>query len=201
MSVSYEETLLPMTGIILAGGKSSRMGRNKALIEWDGMPLIERSLAIFSRVFAEVMISSNHPELYSQYGIKVVKDNYLDMGPMGGLEACLREANFEYAFFAACDMPFLDAEVIRFMADRLNTEKILVPKIEGKVHPLHAFYHKDCVNEIDAHLKDGRFKLTKFVEVYGGTYLTDKDFIDFPKIRQNLSNMNTPEDFSRLKEL
>lgn len=149
MSVENDGNLLPMTGIILAGGKSSRMGRNKAFLEWEGRPLIERTLDIFTSVFAEVLISANNPELYSQYDLKVVPDNFLEMGPMGGLEACLKVAKYEYSFFAACDMPFLEEEVIRFMAAQLGDEKILVPKIQEKIHPLHAFYHRDCQKELE----------------------------------------------------
>lgn len=199
MSVENDGNLLPMTGIILAGGKSSRMGRNKAFLEWEGRPLIERTLDIFTSVFAEVLISANNPELYSQYDLKVVPDNFLEMGPMGGLEACLKVAKYEYSFFAACDMPFLEEEVIRFMAAQLGDEKILVPKIQEKIHPLHAFYHRDCQKELEAHLQDGHLKMTEFVKGNNTKYLTEGELGEFPNICQVLTNMNTPEDFSRLR--
>ncbi len=201
MGADYGQTLLPMTGIILAGGKSSRMGCNKAFIEWDGAPLIEHSLAVFNAVFAEVMISSNHPELYADYGVKVIKDNYPDHGPLGGLEACLREARYDYAFFAACDMPFLNTEVIRFMAEEIEGEDILVPEIEGVVHPLHAFYHKNCLPLLAESLKAKHLKLTKLVQQYSRVrYLREKDFRDFPAIHLFLSNMNTPQECLELRQ-
>lgn len=194
MDANYGETLLPMTGIILAGGKSSRMGRNKAFIEWDGVPLIERSLAIFRSVFSEVIISSNHPELYAKYGVKVIKDNYLDQGPLGGLEACLREAHCDYSFFAACDMPFLNTEVVRFMAKKIDGEDILVPEVDGRLHPLHAFYHKNCLSLIKERLESKRLKLVELLQLCNVRYVREEDFIDFPEIRLNFSNMNTPQE-------
>ena len=148
-----------------------------------------------------MLISANNPELYSQYDVKMVPDNYLEMGPMGGLEACLKVAKYDYSFFAACDMPFLDGEVIRFMATFLNKEKILAPKIQDKIHPLHSFYHRDCQRELDAHLKEGHLKMTEFLKRNNTKYLTELELGKFPKIQQTLTNMNTPEDFSRLKSL
>ncbi|AFL99745.1 MULTISPECIES: molybdenum cofactor guanylyltransferase [Desulfitobacterium] len=202
MDANNGETLLPITGIILAGGKSSRMGRNKAFIEWAGVPLIEHTLAIFSTVFAEVMISSNHPELYAKYGVKVIKDNYLDHGPLGGLEACLREARYDYAFFAACDMPFLSVEVIRFMAGKIEGEvDILIPELDGEIQPLHAFYHKNCLPIIEDSLKAKHLKLAVFIRQNNRVrHMREKDFINFPNIRLCFSNMNTPQEYLTLQQ-
>lgn len=200
MEINHEPSLLPMTGIILAGGKSSRMGRNKAFIEWEGVPLIERSLTTLRGIFAEVFISSNNPELYEKYQVKVVRDNYLDHGPLGGLEACVREADYEYSFFAACDMPYLNGEVIRFMADKISSEDILVPEIDGKLHPLHAFYHKNCLPVLESNLRDKHLKLTKLIRQYGSViYLQEKDFEGFQDIDRCLSNVNTPQEFLKLQ--
>lgn len=200
MGADHGQTLLSMTGIILAGGKSSRMGRNKAFIEWDEVPLIERSLSLFRSVFSEVIISSNHPELYENYGVKVIKDNYLDQGPLGGLEACLRKASYDYSFFAACDMPFLNSEVIRFMAKKLDGEAILVPEVDGGFHPLHAFYHKDCLSIIKEKLELKRLKLVDLFQVCNVRYLREEDFKEFPEIRLSFSNMNTPQECLALQQ-
>ena len=198
---TYGQTLLAMTGIILAGGKSSRMGRNKAFLEWDGIPLIERSLAIFKGIFAEVMISSNYPELYDKYGVKVIKDNYLDHGPLGGLEACLREAHYDYSFFAACDMPFLKEEVIRYMAGKIKMEDILVPEIDGGLHPLHAFYHKNCLPTLERDLKSKHLKLTELIRQYSNVrYLREEDFRAFSEIRLSFSNVITPQEYLSLQQ-
>lgn len=200
MGADYEQPLLPMTGIILAGGKSSRMGRNKAFIEWDGVPLIERSLEVFHSVFSQVLISSNHPELYAKYGVEVVQDNILDRGPLGGLEACLRVAQFEYSFFAACDMPFLDHRVIRFMAERIDRAHILVPDVDGGLHPLHSFYHKDCLTIIEKRLKAQEVKLMDLLQVLPVKYIKEEEFKDFPQIRLCVSNVNTPQEYLRLQQ-
>lgn len=202
MKEMQEQTLLPMTGIILAGGKSSRMGRNKAFLPLEGVPLIERSLAVMRAVFQEVLVSSNQPELYQKYGVKVVKDNYLEKGPLGGLEACLREASYDYAFFAACDMPFLHGELIRYMATMLGQEEILVPELEGRLHPLHAFYPKSCLPLLEKNLQTQQLKLAAVIQQYPQVhYLREKDLGNFPDLKRYLSNINTPEEWQALVKI
>jgi molybdopterin-guanine dinucleotide biosynthesis protein A len=191
---------LPMTGIILAGGKSSRMGRNKAFLEWEGQPLIERSLQALSPIFSELMISTNQPELYQKYGVKTVRDNYHEQGPLGGLEACLREASYEYSFFVACDMPFIDSEVICHMAGLIGEEWAVVPKFAGQLHPLHAFYHKNCLAVIQKKLEDKCLKLRAIFSEIPVRYLDDEDFLAYPQIGQVLRNINSPQDWSELQD-
>ncbi|AGA68698.1 molybdopterin-guanine dinucleotide biosynthesis protein A [Desulfitobacterium dichloroeliminans LMG P-21439] len=200
MGAIVSQTLLPMTGIILAGGKSSRMGCNKAFIEWDGVPLIERSLAIFHRVFSEVVISSNHPELYANYDVQVIKDNYPNQGPLGGLEACLRVAHYDYTFFAACDMPLLNSDVIRFMAEEIDGKDILAPEIAGGFYPLHAYYHKSCLTVFEKQLLAHRLSLRDIFRLCSVHYLTEEDFKDFPEIQRYLSSVNTPQECLALRK-
>jgi molybdopterin-guanine dinucleotide biosynthesis protein A len=194
-----QASLLPITGIILAGGKSSRMGRNKAFMSWEGEPLIERSLSVFKAVFQEVIISTNQPELYQKYEVKIVRDNYLDHGPLGGLEASLRASANNYAFFAACDMPFLSENLIRFMASKLDQEDILVPEINGELHPLHAFYHKNCLPIFERHLNDNQLKLTKIIRQHKNVhYLSETELSDIALLELCFSNVNTPEEWQNL---
>ncbi|MGE4272936.1 MAG: molybdenum cofactor guanylyltransferase [Desulfitobacterium sp.] len=200
MGANHGQHLLPMTGIILSGGKSSRMGSNKAFIEWDGVPLIERSLSALRMVFSEVVVSSNHPELYASYDVQVVKDNYPDRGPLGGLEACLRVARYDHTFFVACDMPFLNSEVIRFMAREIDEKDILAPEIGGGFYPLHAFYHKSCLPVIEKQLMANRLSLRDVFRLCSVHFLREEDFRDFPEIKLNLSSVNTPQECLALKK-
>lgn len=192
------ENKLEMTGIVLAGGKSSRMGRNKAFLEFEGQPFIERTLQVLRTVFSEVIISTNNPELYSSYEEKTVQDLYLDQGPLGGLHACLKAAQNDYSFFVACDMPFLNREIIRYFAQLTGEESIIVPVIKGGLHPLHAFYHKRCLPVIEKKLEAKRLKLIEILDECSVRYVHEEDLQKFPNFEQVFQNVNTPQELAEL---
>ncbi|MEA4901822.1 molybdenum cofactor guanylyltransferase [Desulfitobacterium sp.] len=188
--------ILEITGIVLAGGKSSRMGKNKAFLEIDGKPLIERNLATLESLFSDVLISSNTPELYRSYKEKVVQDQYIGTGPLGGLHACLEEAHTEYAFFVACDIPILNPELIRFMASL--TEKgydCIVPRTKDRIHPLFALYNKSCLPKIKDFLQEGHYKVIDFFPQLSVRYVKENELACFGDPRLLLCNVNTPEDW------
>lgn len=199
MDTTQKNEVLPMSGIILAGGKSSRLGRNKAFLEWEGHPLIERSLQVLRSIFSEIIISTNNPELYSLYGEKTVSDLFIDQGPLGGLHACLREAQYDYSFFVACDMPFLDPEVIRFLAGLIGKESVIVPEVAGGLHPLHAFYRKNCLPIIEKKLEAKRLKLIEVYQECSVRYVREEEFQRFPQISRTFSNINTPQEWLELQ--
>jgi len=199
MHSTHENKILPMTGIVLAGGKSSRMGTNKAFLEWQGQPLIERSLQVLRPIFSEIIISTNNPELYSRYGVKTVQDIFVDQGPLGGLHACLREAQYDYSFFVACDMPFLGPEVIRFLAGLTGKESVIVPEVDGGLHPLHAFYHKKCLSIIQKKLEAKRLKLTEIYQECTVRYVREEELQGFSHIKRSFSNINTPQEWLELQ--
>lgn len=192
------ENKVAMTGIVLTGGKSSRMGRNKAFLEFEGQPLIERSLQVLHSVFSEVIISTNTPELYYSYEEKTVQDIYVDQGPLGGLHACLKAAQYDYSFFVACDMPFLNVEVIRYLAQLVGRESVLVPEVDGGLHPLHAFYHKNCLPIIEKKLEAKRLKLVDLFEDCSVRYVHEDELKKFPAIEQVFRNINTPQEWTEL---
>ncbi|HVJ49750.1 MAG TPA: molybdenum cofactor guanylyltransferase [Desulfitobacterium sp.] len=192
--------ILEMTGILLAGGKSSRMGKNKAFLEVNGKPLIERNLELLKSIFTEVFISSNTPELYNCYREKVVQDRYPGSGPLGGLHACLEEVRTEYAFFVACDIPMLDPELIRFMASLTEAYECVVPQTEDGLHPLFAFYNKSCLLRIEEFLQAGHFKVIDLIPQLSVRYVQEKELARFGDPRLLLCNVNTPEEWIRFQK-
>lgn len=188
--------IFKMTGILLAGGKSSRMGKNKAFLELNGKPLIEWNLERLHSIFQEVLISSNEPGLYECYGEKVVYDRFAEHGPLGGLHACLEKAEHEYAFFAACDMPFLQADLIQFMASLTEGQDIVVPEAAGGLHPLFAIYKRSCLPIIENNLKAGRLKIIDFYPQCNVRYVREKELEPFGDPNWLLSNINTPKEWA-----
>jgi molybdopterin-guanine dinucleotide biosynthesis protein A len=189
---------LKATGILLAGGKSSRMNQNKAFLELEGSPLVERSLAILQTVFAEVLISSNKPELFVRYEVPVIQDRVLGRGPLEGLYQGLKAATNEWAFFVACDMPFLRAEVIRFLFTLISTYDAVVPRFHFSLHPLHAFYHRRCLPAIKNNLEASRLKIIDFFPACAVRYVDESELRAFADLSKVFCNVNTPYEWSEI---
>lgn len=180
--------------IILAGGKSSRMGKDKAFLELGEGTLIEM-LVEKGRAFGfdEIIIVSNEIEKYLFLKVKVVKDFYPGMGPLAGIHAGLTHSRYWNNFVIPCDMPFISLELIKQLLAVQNDCKVVVPKIGDKFQPLAALYTKDCVSHI-AYLLEN--KISKVIELY------DLVKTCYLEIEENncFFNINTPDDFLKAKK-
>lgn len=185
---------LKATGVLLAGGKSSRMKKNKAFLEINGKGLAERTLEVLQSVFSEVIISTNTPEYFTQFGLPIVQDEVLGRGPLEGIFQGLKRAAYESVFFVACDMPFLRGDLIRQLEPWIWNYDIVVPKLKTGLHPLHAFYHRRCLPTIENHLKDGRLKIRELYSVCSVKYVGEGELGEFPNLTEVFCNLNTPED-------
>ncbi len=144
-----------MTGIILSGGKSSRMGINKAFLEINGERLIDRTVKQFKELFPEVILVTNEPLLYLDQDVALVTDIYKRKGPLGGLYAGLYYASFDYAFLCACDMPYLNVEFIRYMMGKVAGYDVVIPETSEGYFPLHAIYSRRALPTIKNLLERG----------------------------------------------
>lgn len=189
-----------MTGVVLAGGRSSRMKTNKAFLEIRETPLIENSLDMLQGIFAEVLISSNEPRLYARYGLPVILDNVAGQGPLGGLQACLEASKYEAVFFAACDMPFLQKDVIVHLAQWAADYDIVVPCTASGGHYLHAFYSKRCLPVIEKNLKAHSFKVKSIYDECRVRYVQEEELRQFGDPEHILCNINTMAEWSKLKQ-
>lgn len=189
---------LNATGIILAGGKNSRMKKNKAFLELDGQPLVERSLAVLQVAFAEVLISSNNPELYARYNVPVIQDQTLNRGPLEGLHQGLKAASHDVVFFVACDMPFLNAELIRLLAKWVPEYDIVVPRLQSGIEPLHAFYHRRCLPTIEKNLEEGLLKVRALFQTCSVRYVEEAELQAFSELSKAVCNVNTPDEWSAI---
>src|SRR6266403_5362757 len=136
---------MKVTGVIQAGGRSTRMGgRPKALIELGGCRIIERVLAALTAVVDDVLLVTNTPELYAFLKLPMVADVYPDRGSLGGIYSGLKAASGEAAFTVACDMPFLHADVVRLVVERVGSGDVVIPRVGGQLETLHALYAPSC---------------------------------------------------------
>ncbi|MHB1652816.1 MAG: molybdenum cofactor guanylyltransferase [Desulfitobacteriaceae bacterium] len=188
--------MLPATGVLLAGGKNSRMQRNKALLELDGRPLVAWSLDILQSIFKEVLISSNEPELYKEYNVPVVRDQDLGKGPLAGLQVGLKAASHDTVFFVACDMPFLQSGPIRHLWRWTGVFDVVLPRGAFGPHPLHAYYHRRCLPFIEENLQAERLKIIDFYPQCKVKYVEEEELKRFGDVAKILSNVNTPEEWA-----
>ncbi|WP_345788508.1 molybdenum cofactor guanylyltransferase [Desulfosporosinus hippei] len=191
---------LQATGVLLAGGKSSRMKKDKAFLEIEGQSLAERSLKVLKTLFPEVLISSNRPELFTQYELPVIGDEVIGRGPLEGLYQGLKAAKHDVVFFVACDMPFLEIELIRFLARWSLDYDVVVPKLQSGLHPLHAFYHRRCLSAIKNNLEADRLKIIDFYPVCSAKYVDEKEMGRFSDLTKAFCNVNTPEEWSHINK-
>jgi len=185
-----------MTGCILAGGQSKRMGFNKAFIERGGQTIISRTLGIFKDTFDEVFIAADDVLTYAPLGVRVVSDVHKDAATLGGIYTALFHSSHPFTFVAGCDMPFLDASSIKKILNAADDRHdAFVPFINGRLHPLHALYSKRCMKAAEEEISAGRLKVTDYIEKIRLKRLTIADFGGLP-IAASVENVNTPEELA-----
>ena len=191
------------SAVILAGGKSRRMGRDKALLEFDGETLIQRLYHILDAVFDEVLISANDPEMYDFLDAPFVPDIYEGGGCLAGLHAGLLSARGESCFFAACDMPFLNVELVRYLDKFSGEYDLVVPVSRSGLEPLHAFYSKqNCLPHIERQLDEGNLKVIEFFDKINTREITVDEMNKYDPRELSYFNINTETDYKNaLKQI
>jgi molybdopterin-guanine dinucleotide biosynthesis protein A len=187
-----------VSGVILAGGKSSRMGgRDKAFLTIEGVTFFERALRVLGRCFRRIVVVTNHPERFAAFRVPIVRDELPSLGPLSGLHAGLGRISTPYAFVTACDMPFLRVEPIRFLVSRLKGQQALVPRWDGDVQPLHALYATSLRPEIEAAFGRGDRSLRDLLRSVRAEYVEESVMRQVAGAHECFRNVNTPEEAAR----
>lgn len=189
------------SAVILAGGRSSRMGTNKALLEVNGKALIAIQVEELSRQFSEVIIVSNQPWLYANLKATVITDQYPGLGPLAGIHAGLKAAANEVIFLVPCDMPFISAAVGTQLLSRLGGADGLILERDGKLEPLYGLYTKRCLPVIEEFLRAKRLKVIDFYPRLNIQTLPAASLHLTCAVETALFNINTPQDFQQAKAL
>jgi molybdopterin-guanine dinucleotide biosynthesis protein A len=190
-----------MTGIILAGGKSQRMGRNKAFIDSGGIPLFERVYRIFREIFSEIIIVANDVLPFKNHEAILLRDIILGKGALGGLYTGLFHSSNYHAFCAACDMPFLNPGVIKYMREERDEYDVIVPKTHDGLHPLHAIYSKKCLNPIGQSLNRNDLKIVNFFHHVRVRYIEEMEIKEFDPHMRSVINVNTEEEMEAVRHI
>lgn len=172
------------------------MGRDKAFLILEGIPLIEHVLRTLRVIFPRTIIVTNNPSAFALYDAAVVTDSVKKQCPLAGIYSGLLSSRDEYNFVTACDMPFLNLELITYMAGLVNGYDIVVPMIAGKdVEPLHAIYSKKLLPIIAKHLQGDQRKIQGIFEEARVKYVTETEIDRYDPERRSFKNINTLEEY------
>ncbi len=190
-----------ISGIILSGGKSKRMGQNKAFIKINGIPIIQRIYNLFKKLFEEIIIVTNEKELFLNFDAKIYSDIIPQKGALGGLYTGLFFSSFKYSFCVACDMPFLSESLITFLLNKIEDDlDVIVPQTEDGFHPLHAIYSKRCVEPIKKIIDENKYKIIDLYPLVNVKIVNEKEFLFLDPKKESLLNINTPEELELIKK-
>lgn len=189
---------MAVTGIILAGGRSSRMGRDKTFILYDNETLIERTVRKLQNFVDEIIIASNNTEKYKLPGIAEVPDRYPGMGPLGGMHAGLIAARYWHSFIVSCDMPFFTEELAKNLLERRDGYDVIVPEIGNRLEPLCAVYSRNCIEPIEQCLQADIRQVYQFYDKVKVRKVAESELRQVGNLTEIFCNLNTPEDLGCL---
>jgi molybdopterin-guanine dinucleotide biosynthesis protein A len=187
------------TGIILAGGKNLRMGRNKAFLEINGQRIIDRTKSLFLEIFDEVLLVTNSPLEYIGLHLRTVVDLIPDKGSLGGIYTGLFHSSHSHAFVAACDMPFLNQGLIGRLIQLAPDYDIVIPKTEDGLQPLHAIYSQKCLPLMKELLRQENLKIIDFFHKVKKREVSPEEILPFDPQLSSFRNVNTPEDLTEIQ--
>ena len=192
---------MKVTGVVQAGGKSTRMGgQPKALIQLGGRSIVERVVAALTPVVDDLLVVTNAPELYAFLGLPMVADVYPDHGSLGGIYSGLRAAG-EIAFTVACDMPFLYPEIVRLVVARAGEGDVVIPRVGEQLETMHAAYGKACLPPIEERLRAGRLKIVGFFDRVRVVEIGEAEVARVRDPAVAFMNVNTPDELEHARAL
>ena len=192
-----------VTGILLAGGKSRRMGEDKRRLVVGEQTLLERGLAVLRSIFTEVLVVIAQDSDPLAVDARVVRDLVPDCGSLGGLYTGLMQATTPRIFVVACDMPFLDQAVIAQFTSRRHNADIVMAKLDGRLHPMHALYGKPCLPVLEQMILTRQLKIQEIVSKASLRvhYVTEADLLTIDPSGRSFYNVNTPADLEAARSL
>jgi molybdenum cofactor guanylyltransferase len=196
-----------MSGYVMAGGGSTRFGRDKALVEVGGKPLLGRMLELVQGVTKKVKIVAL-PEKYAEFGVEVVSDQWPGEGPLGGIITALEDAagspeKVEWNLIVSCDMPFLTHEWLAYLAERAtkSAAQVVLAHSASGPEPLCACWRTDAAGTLRSRFERGIRKVTEGIALLRAEVLDQADWKRFDSVGRLFWNMNTVADFEQVRRV
>ena len=190
-----------MTAIILAGGKSSRLGRDKALERICGKYLVERVLDSLSQLGDDIIVVTAAPNQLSDLNVEKVLDTYPRTGAKVGLCTGINASLSFYSLVVACDMPFLNIDLLRYLLDSASGFDAVIPRIGDKIEPLHAVYSKNCIPILEEQIRKGKLKISDLFDEINVRYVEAEEIERYDPRHLSLFNINSEADLKRAKTM
>ncbi len=194
-------SIVAASAIVLAGGRSSRMGRPKAALDFGGVPILTRIISELKRHFAEVVVvaapeseDSLHMDLPA---IRIVRDETAYQGPLDALRRGLDAVSNEVAFACSCDLPLLDSAVAAAIVAMLGDFDAAIPIVGEKLQPLHAAYRKRCASALAALGRRGESRLIAIADAVNTMRIAESDLLVLDPQLHSFLNLNAPDDYQR----
>ncbi len=182
---------MTVSGVILSGGKSLRMGKNKCLLELNGKTFIEHQNNKLKTVCTDVFISTSEKNKYNFKNIII--DDFNNIGAISGIFTSLKQIKTHSAIFISCDMPLISVEAIKKIIDNCNNVDAVVSVFDNKIYPVFALYTKKCLPAIENQIAEKNYKLRDFLNKINVKYIQFNS-----KFRDSFKNINTIEDYNKL---
>ena len=190
-----------LTVAILAGGKSSRMGTDKAFVRVLGRPLIEDLLAQIAGISAETIIVTNHPDDYRYLGVPLFTDVLPDKGALGGIYTAIHSSSQPHTLCIACDMPFVVRPLLDYLISLIPQGDAIVPRLGGEAEPFRAIYARACLGPIRAALDASKMRVISFFPDVRVRFVDEAEMDRFDPQHLSFFNVNTPEDLEQARKL
>jgi molybdopterin-guanine dinucleotide biosynthesis protein A len=187
-----------MTGIVLAGGESRRMGDDKAFLKIDGRPLIEHVLAALRQAAGTIIIVTNSPAAYASYDAEIVGDEGEKRGSLIGLYSGLLRSRDDYSIVVACDMPFLNPGLLSHMAGLAHGYDAVLPRSGDLVEPLHAVYGRHLLPVIKSSIDRDDRRIRSIFQERRIRYVSEEEMDRFDPRRRSFINLNTRKEYEEV---
>jgi molybdopterin-guanine dinucleotide biosynthesis protein A len=191
------ETQRQISCIILAGGKNARMGREKANLKIGERTIIEEQNDTLGRIFDEIIIVANSQNYFKNIDVKVVTDIIPDSGPLGGLYSGLAVSSNIHSFLIACDMPFINLQLIDYMIKQIGENDIVIPLSSKGTETLFAVYSLNCLETIKRQIEFRNLKLLDILNFFKVKYISQEEVEKFDPEEFSFFNVNSPSDYEK----
>ena len=185
-----------VTGVLLAGGKSRRMGEDKRFVLVGEQTLFERSYAALCELFEQVCVVIAPDSSESQIKVQMIRDLVPNCGSLGGLYTGLRQAKTQHIFLAACDMPFMDPDLIRYMVQFKGQADIVIGRWATRLQPTHAVYGRECLPVLEEMMNLHNKKIQSMIghPALRVHVIEEEEIREIDRDGRSLCNINTPSD-------
>ena len=191
-----------ITVAIQAGGRSSRMGRDKGLAPLAGKPMLEHLLARVDGLGNEILLTTNFPEKYACLGLRMVSDEIPGAGALPGLSTALQASRGKIVLVLACDMPFVNRPLLEHLLSFAHQADVIVPRWEGVFQTMHAVYVRDsCLTAVQAAIEKGEKRMVSFYPQVHVLTIEADEIARFDPNGRSFFNVNTPNDLTIAEEM